>query len=396
MTVPKKTLEISPGVHWVGVKDWDRRMFDRLIPLPNGTTYNSYLVEGTEKTALIDTVNPGFEPELEAKVNQISNVSNIDFLVMNHAEPDHARALSHMLPLADEAKVLTSSKGSDMAVSLGHAAEDEIRIVDDGEVLDLGDKTLRFIDAPWLHWPETMFTYYEEGGVLFPCDFFGSHLASGKFFDEEIGEELVGYAKTYFGEIMMPFRKMAGRALDKIEDLDIEMIAPSHGPIYKNPENIVENYRKWVEGEVKEKVLIIYISMWGSTEKLAKALAETIASEGVEAVPVNLATGDIGKLAGEIVDSAGIVIGTPTVLGGPHPQIQHVTYLAKKLNPPTNYLGVVESHGWSGGAVSEISDMVGDMDAEVVGAVETLGSPTEEDFEQVVDLGKKLAERISG
>ncbi|KXB07058.1 metallo-beta-lactamase [candidate division MSBL1 archaeon SCGC-AAA382C18] len=394
MKIPQETLQISPGAHWVGVKDWDRRMFDRLIPLPNGTSYNAYLVQGEKKTALIDSVNPGFEESLEKKVRKISDPEEIDYFIMNHAEPDHANAISNMLSLSKNGEVLTTGKGKELAHELHYIEEENIREVKDGETLNLGEKTLRFIKAPWLHWPETMLTFYEEEGILFPCDFFGSHLASGKFYDEEIGDEVYNYAKSYYGEIMMPFNKMVRQALDKIEDLDIEMIAPSHGPIHKNPERIIEHYRKWSEGEVKEKVLIIYISMWGSTEKLVKVLTETIASENVEIVPVNLATTGLGKIAGEIVDSAGIIIGTPTVLGGSHPKIHHVAYLAKKLNPPTDYLGVVESHGWSGGAVFQLTDMLGDMDAEVVGSVGVLGSPEDEDIRKVINFGKEFANKV--
>lgn len=394
METPRKTLQVAPGVHWVGVKDWDRRMFDRLIPLPNGTSYNSYLVQGEEKIALIDSVNPGFEETLEEKVRQITDPGEINYLIMNHAEPDHANALAKMLSLSEAGEILTTEKGKDLAQAIHHIDESDIRVVQDGETLDLGNKTLRFIKAPWLHWPETMLTYYEEEGILFPCDFFGSHLATGKFYDKEIGGKIIDYAKSYYGEIMMPFSKMVGQALDKLEDLDIEMIAPSHGPMYKNPDQIMESYRNWSEGVVKEKVLIIYVSMWGSTKKLAEVLAETIASENVEVVPVNLASTDLGKIAGEIVDSAGIIVGTPTVLGGAHPKIHHVVYLAKKLNPPTRYLGVIESHGWSGGAVTQISDMLKNMDAEIVGAVEVLGSPRDEDIRDVVDFGKKFAEKV--
>ncbi|KXA92798.1 metallo-beta-lactamase [candidate division MSBL1 archaeon SCGC-AAA259E22] len=391
--IPRETLQIASDVHWVGVKDWDRRMFDRLIPLPNGTSYNAYLVRGDEKTALIDSVNPGFEDELEGKVRQLIDPGEIDYFVMNHAEPDHANAIPHMLSLSENGEILTTEKGKDLAESLHHVEEDDVQVVEDGETLDLGGKTLRFVHAPWLHWPETMLTFYEEEGILFPCDFFGCHLATGKFFDEEIEDGLIDLAKSYYGEIMMPFSKMVRQALEKIEKLDISMIAPSHGPIYKNPENIVNSYRKWSEGQVEKKVLIVYISMWGSTEKLVEALSQTIASEGVEVTPLNLATSDLGKLAGELVDSAGIIIGTPTVLGGAHPKIHHIAYLAKKLNPPVKFLGVVESHGWSGGAVSQISEMLGGMDAEVVGAVDVLGSPREE-LEEVVEFGKEFAGKI--
>ncbi|MBS3814933.1 MAG: FprA family A-type flavoprotein, partial [Hadesarchaea archaeon] len=243
-------------------------MFDRLIPLPNGTSYNSYLIQGKEKTALIDSVNPGFEEELEEKIRQVIDPAEIDYLIMNHAEPDHAHAIPHILSLTDNGEVLATEKGKELAQSHHHIPEEKIQVVENQEKLELGGKTLKFIEAPWLHWPETMLTFYEEKGILFPCDFFGSHLATSKFYDEEVGEELVRLAKGYYGEIMMPFRKMIKNALDKIEGLNIEMIAPSHGPIYKNPENIVNLYREWAEGEVKEKVLVIYISMWGSTQEM--------------------------------------------------------------------------------------------------------------------------------
>ncbi len=390
---PHKTRKIAPEIHWVGVKDWNRRMFDRLIPLPNGTSYNSYLVQGNEKIALIDGVNPGFEDKLEEKVQQLIDPKEIDYFIMNHAEPDHASAISHMLSISNNGKILTTEKGKGLAQSLYHISEDKIRAVEDRETLKLGGKTLKFIHAPWLHWPETMLTYCEEEEILFPCDFFGSHLATGKFFDEELGDELINLAKSYYGEIMMPFSKMVGRALDKIKQLDISTIAPSHGPIYKDPEKIMNSYRKWSEGRVEKKALIIYISMWGSTEKLVETISETIASEGIEVTPLNLATTDLGKLAEELVDSAGIIIGTPTVLGGAHPKIHHVAYLAKKLNPPAKFLGIVESHGWSGGAVSQLSEMLGGMDAEVVGAIDVLGSPREE-LDEVVSLGKNFSEKI--
>ncbi len=398
--MPKETLEILPGLHWVGVKDWDRRMFDRLIPLPKGTSYNAYLIQGEGSTTLIDSVNPGFEDDLEKKISQLTNIKEIDYIVMNHAEPDHAHAIPYLLSRCGRAKVLTSKMGKKMAISQHHIPEDRIQIVSDQETIDLGGKTLRFIDAPWLHWPETMFTFYQERGILFPCDFFGCHLATSKFFDQEIGEQLANYAKSYFGEIMMPFRKRARRALDKLDELEssvgkLKMIAPSHGPIYKNPSIIINLYRKWTDGQVEKKVLIPYVSMWGSTERMAKVLIETIATQGVEVIPFNLSTGDLGDLAAELVDSAGIILGTPTMLGGAHPLIHNIAYVAKKLNPPVRYFGIIESHGWAPTAVKQLTGMLEDLDAELVGAVEILGSPTEDDLSEVVEFGKKFAEKIS-
>lgn len=394
MQIPKKTVQLAPDVSWVGVKDWDRRMFDQLIPLPRGTTYNAYLIQGEEKTALIDTVNPGFEHELEAKVRQLMDPKDLDYLVMNHAEPDHSHGLPHMLSLTDNAKVVTRLKGKEMALSIYSLPEEKFKTVDDQEELDLGGKTLQFLHAPWVHWPETMMTFYQEEGILFPCDFLGAHLATSKFFAEEIGEQVIHHAKSYFGEIMMPFRPMVKRALEKLHPLNIEMIAPSHGPMYRIPETILKKYRQWGNGEVKKKVIVLYISMWGSTEKMAKVLTDTIASENVEVEPFHLPQRELDELARELVDAAGLIIGTPTVLGGAHPNMYYATYLAKKLNPPTKFLGVLESHGWGGGAVSQLAEMVDPMDAEILGTVEILGRPKEEDIKQVIELGKKVAETI--
>lgn len=394
MTYPRQIFQLAPQVYWVGVKDWDRHMFDRLIPLPKGTTYNAYLIQGEEKTALIDSVNPGFETDLEAKIREIMNPADIDYIIMNHAEPDHANAISHILSRTEHARVLTTEKGKEMARSLYSLPDDSIQTVKDQEVIDLGGKTLKFIRAPWLHWPETMFTFYEEEGILFPCDFLGAHMATSKFFADEIGDPVLYYAKSYFGEIMMPFRPMVKKALQKLEDIEIEMIAPSHGPMYRHPETILGKYRKWGRGHVKKKVLVVYISMWGSTERMAKVLTDTIASENVEVKPFHLPERGLDELARELVDSAGVIIGTPTVLGGAHPNMFYATYLAKALNPPTKYLGIIESHGWSGGAVRQLVDIVENMDAKIIGSVEAHGSPSENEIEEVIALGKKFAEKI--
>ncbi|MFW6104359.1 MAG: FprA family A-type flavoprotein [Candidatus Bipolaricaulota bacterium] len=394
MAIPREVREISSGVYWVGVRDWERKFFDKLVPLPEGTSYNSYLIQGEEKTALVDTVNPGFEKDLEEKIRQVTDPGNLDYLIMNHAEPDHANGLSHMASLAEDAEILATEKGKEIALSLYDLPENRLRVVEEGDILDLGGKTLEFIDAPWLHWPETMFTYFQEEGVLFSCDFFGAHIATPKIFADEFGEGYLERAKDYFGEIMMPFRPRARKAIEKLEEYEINIIAPSHGVIYRNPEKILEAHRSWTSGEVKEKVVIPYISMWGSTAEMVHVLTETIAAAGVDVVPFEVSSQSINALAGELVDSAAIVFGTPTVMAGPHPQIIYIATLAKKLNPPTKYFGVVESHGWAGGAVRELSKIVEGTSGELLGAVEVKGSPEEDDLDRVVELGKKFVEEI--
>ncbi|MFB6290317.1 MAG: FprA family A-type flavoprotein [Candidatus Bipolaricaulia bacterium] len=394
MSVPREVREISSNVYWVGVRDWERKFFDKLVPLPEGTSYNSYLVKGEEKTALIDTVNPGFEKDLEEKIREITDPEGLNYLIMNHAEPDHANALAHVASLAKDAEILATEKGKEMALSLYDLPEERLRVVEGGDTLDLGDKTLEFISAPWLHWPETMFTYLQEEGILFPSDFFGAHIATPKLYADEFGEDVLKRAKDYFGEIMMPFRPRAKRALEKLKPYEVNMIAPSHGVIYRNPEKILEAHRSWTSSEVENKILIPYISMWGSTTKMVEVLTETIAAEGVDVVPFEVSSQSLNSLAGELVDSAGIIFGTPTVLAGPHPQIIYIATLAKKLNPPAKYYGAVESHGWAGGAVREISKVVEDMSGKLLGSVEVEGAPRDEDMERVVELGKEFVEKI--
>ncbi|MFA9496627.1 MAG: FprA family A-type flavoprotein [Candidatus Bathyarchaeota archaeon] len=386
------TPTLSENVYYVGVKDPNKRMFDSLIPLPQGTTYNSYLIKGKNKTALIDTVNPGFEKEHHSRINQIQELETIDYLVMNHAEPDHASAIPYILGKNSKAKLVLTKRGAEAAKIYYKVNEERMHIVSDGDTINLGDKTLRFIEAPMLHWPETMFTYLEEDKILFPCDFFGLHTAYG-FYDDQV-PELIPFAQRYFGEIMMPYRSMGKRGLDKINHLEIELIAPSHGPIHRNPERILEAYRKWTNGETLQKVLVVYASMWKSTEKMINQLVEVLEEEGVEVAVYDLAYADIGDIARDLVDSRGIVLGTPTVLGRMHPLAVYAAHLVTVLKPPVKYGVVLTSYGWSKGALSHASEMLSPTGLEVVGAIEVNGVPESGDYKAVRDVAKSLAQKV--
>ena len=384
--------EISDHVYWVGARDWNRRVFDALIPLPQGTTYNAYLVRGKDKTALVDTVNPGFEEELAARINQVTDHNALDYVIMNHAEPDHAGAIPQVMKLNEGATLVTTEKGARMAEVYYGVQQDQILVVRDGDTIDLGGKTLRFIEAPWQHWPETMFTYLVENKVLFPCDFLGFHTAYG-LYDDQV-EEFVPFAQRYFGEILMPFRKMGQKALEKIEGLHIELIAPSHGPIHRNPERIMDLYRQWTAGETREKVVVVYVTMWQSTEAMIKAMVESLLAEGLEVSLHNLVYADLGDVARDLVDSRAIVLGTPTVLGGMHPLAIYAAHLVKALRPPLKYGVVLSSYGWGGGAVKQAAEILEPTKIEVVGAVEINGPPTDEDYGRIAELGKQLSGKI--
>ena len=396
MTKPMGTIAIAPNVFWVGVKDYNRRLFDGLIPLPHGTSYNAYLIVGKDKTALIDTVNPGFEKDLVDKIAQHMDPTKIDYVIMNHAEPDHANAAKHLLGIAKNAKLVAGAKGKEAAMMYFDIDASRIDVVDENSRIDLGGKTLKFVDAPWLHWPETIFTYLEEDKILFPCDFFGSHLAGGAFYSDEYGDEkALDMAKLYFAEIMMPFRKPGQAAIEKVKKLAPKIIAPSHGVIWREPKVILDEYSKWTAEKMEKKVMIAYVSMWGSTEKMVKALNEALVRKGISVNVFDLTNTEVGHIAKELVDTPVVVVGGPTVLGGVHPVAAYATLLVKTLRAPTKYGVVLTSYGWSGGAVKQIQALLEGTKLEVLGVVEVKGPPKQAEFDKVAELANKIEEKLN-
>jgi len=396
MSLPAKTVEIAPNISWVGIEDFHRRIFDSLITLPYGTSYNAYLVVGKSKTALIDTTGPGFEEELLAKVSRIVSPAKLDYVIMNHAEPDHAGAIPVVLAAAPNAKLVLTRKGAELAEALYHVPEARRQMVKEGDTIDLGGKTLRFIEAPWLHWPETMFTFAVEDKVLFPCDFFGTHLASDKLFDDEVSENLIPEAKRYFAEIMMPYNKMAIAGLDKALSAGPRVIAPSHGPVYRNPQRILTAYEQWVRGPLAKKAIVVYASMWDSTRKMAKVITDTISAEGVEAVPYDLLSADISHIARDLVDTSAVILGSPTVLAGLHPLAANALFLVKALRPRVKLAAFFGSFGWGGGAARQAKEMLEPAGFEILEVLDVKGAPTDKDLEAAMELGKKIAQRIKG
>ncbi len=384
--------QLKPGIHFVGSRDWDRRMFDALVPLPEGTSYNSYLLVGEDAVALVDTVNPGFEGELLAKLETILGDRNVDYVIMNHAEPDHAGGIPAVLERYPGAEVLATRRGIEMAQTYFGVEPEGSRVVADGDTVELGGKTLRFIEAPMLHWPETMFTYVEEDATLLTCDFFGSHTAAGLYADED--EDLIPRTKRYFGEIMMPYRRMADRALGKIADLDLDLVGPSHGPVYRDIGQILDHYRSWARGETGNKVLIAYVSMWGATRAMAHQMAQSLGDRGVDVNLYDILTTDTGDLARDLVDARAIVLGAPTVLSGMHPVGTGAANLVRALRPPAKYAAVLSSHGWSGGAMKQVEEVLGSTDLEMVGYIDVKGPATPDVLEQVDSLAADLAERL--
>ena len=385
------TREIKSGIYAVGAIDWDRRLFDELVPLPDGTSYNAYLIKGGEKTALIDTVDPAMTEVLTSNLKNLA-VSKLDYVIANHAEQDHSGSLPAILNIFPEARVVATPKCKDMLMDLLSIPEDKFRTAEDGETISLGDRTLRFIHAPWVHWPETMFTYLEEVKILFPCDFLGSHLATSDLF---VSDEATVYeaAKRYYAEIMMPFRAIIKRNLEKIQGLEIEIIAPSHGPAYDRPDFILDAYRDWISDGVKNEVIIPYISMHGSTKKMVDYLVGALMERGVTVKQFNLTDIDIGKLAIALVDAATIVIASPTVLAGPHPKVAYAAYLANALRPKLKFASIIGSYGWGGRMVEQLKGLIPNLKVEVLKPVVIKGIPGKEDFRALDRLALEISSK---
>ena len=386
-----KPREIRPNIYWVGAIDWDRRLFDALIPLPDGTSYNSYLIKGSEKTALIDTVDPTMQTVLINHLDQLG-IENIDYVVANHAEPDHSGTLPQVLEKNPHAKAIVTPKCKEMLIDLFMIPEERFMTVDDKETISLGDRTLEFIYAPWVHWPETMLTYLREDKILFPCDLFGSHLATTELYVTDEGQ-VYEAAKRYYAEIMMPFRTSIEKHLERIKDYNIELIAPSHGPMYDKPEFILKAYYSWVFDEPRNIVVLPYTSMWGSTRKMVKYLVGALAEKGVTVKQFDLTVTDIGKLAMALVDAATIVIGTPTVLAGPHPNAAYAAFLANALRPKLRFVSIIGSYGWGGRAVQQLAEMIPKLKVELLEPVLSKGFPREADFKALDNLAETIAQK---
>ncbi|MDD4024866.1 MAG: FprA family A-type flavoprotein [Kiritimatiellae bacterium] len=384
-----KPRQITQDVQWMGAVDWNRRLFDSLIPLPDGTSYNAYFVRGSEKSALLDTVDPAMWDVL---LHQLDGIEKIDYIVSHHTEQDHAGSIPTVLEMYPMATLVCSPKAK--ALLMDHLNLDETRIktVEDNETVSLGNKTLRFIHTPWVHWPETMVTFLPEDRILFSCDFFGSHLATTDLF---VGDNpyIAEAAKRYYAEIMMPFRSTIRNNMKKVRACEFDLIAPSHGPVYDNPEMILSAYEDWISDAVTNTVVLPYISMHGSTEIMVNYLTAALAERGVKVHKFDLSVTDIGKLAMSLVDAATIVIGTPTVHVGPHPIVFSATHLANALRPKLKHAAIIGSYGWGTKAVEQLTSLIPNLKVEVLGAVLCKGLPKSDTLAELDALADTIRDK---
>ncbi len=369
--------------------DWNRRLFDSLIPLPDGTSYNAYLVIGSEKTVLLDTTDP---PTVDVLMGQLADVSKIDYIVSHHAEQDHSGSIPKVLEKYPDAKLICSTKAKTMLMDLLTIPEERFVPVEDGEKISLGNKTLEFIYTPWVHWPETMVTYLPEDKILFSCDFFGSHIATSDMYVVDKCRVFEA-AKRYFAEIMMPFSPIIEKNLEKLKNYDIDIIASSHGQLIDDPAWIMDAYRQWVAGPRQNLVVLPYVSMHASTQKMVDYLVPKLVDNNVRVEVFDLTVTDIGKLAMALVDAATVIVGTPTVMAGPHPLAAYATFLANALRPRIKYLSIIGSYGWGGKTIEVLSSMIPNLKVEVIDPVLSKGLPSESTFNALDEMAATIAQK---
>jgi flavorubredoxin len=383
--------EIIENVFWVGAQDFKRRLFDSLVPTPDGTSYNAYLIKGSQKTVLIDTVDPTMSEVLLQNLVSL-NITKIDFIISNHAEQDHSGSIPFLLRQYPEAKVVTNEKCKDQLTHLLNINPEKIITIKDNETLDLGNFTLRFIFAPWVHWPETMFTYLQEPNILFSCDFLGSHFASTDIFSKDL-DEILPQFKLYYAEIMMPYRAQIKSHLQKLDTIKPAIIAPSHGPIHLLSSRPISAYKQWASDNVKNETVLMYVSMHGSTEKMANHLLSELTRQGIKVHLFELSSTDIGKLASALVDAGSLIFGGPTVVNGLHPLLAYAAYLVSMLKPKARLITMFGSYGWAQKMQEQLLNILSSTKAEVIPGVFCKGCPNNESMQALSNLATEISHR---
>ncbi len=337
---------------------------------------------------LIDSVDPE-KKEILMENLKSTGVDSIDYVIAHHGEQDHSGSIPFVLERYPMAKVVTNSKCKVELMDLLLLEDSDFIVVEDGQELPLGNKTLRFIFTPWVHWPETMVTYLPEDKIIFTCDFMGTHYSVEQISVDDPAKLYIP-AKRYFAEIMMPFRTSVTKNLGLIKDLDFDTIAPSHGPVHRDRDFMMNCYRDWASDDVKNEVVLAYVSMHGSTHKMVEHLKAALEKQGILVRLFNLSDVDTGALAMALVDAATVVLGCSTVLVGPHPKAMYAAYLVKVLRPKTRYLSIIGSYGWGGKMVEQLGEVLSGLKAEVISPVIAKGYPKKNDFKALDELAEKI------
>ncbi|OGR28565.1 MAG: MBL fold metallo-hydrolase [Desulfobacterales bacterium RIFOXYA12_FULL_46_15] len=391
-----KPIEIADGIYSVGCRDWDIRDFHGYSTY-EGTTYNAFLVLG-EKNILIDTVKEKFSDELISNISKIINPENIDIVISNHTEMDHSGAIPKVLSLIGEEKPLYCSKMGAKNLKSHFNRDFNFKVVGTGDELKIGNRTFSFLETRMLHWPDSMFTYFKEGGILFSSDAFGQHYAGDKFFDDEIGDEIIPHARKYYANILLHFSPRVQALLKDVAkmNLKLNMICPDHGIIWRdNPSKIIGAYDKWSRQEPAKKVVIIFDSMWESTTKMARSITSGIESEDVHVRLMNTRKWHRSDIMTEIIDAGAIAVGSPTLNNSIFPVIADVMTYIKGLRPQNKIAVAFGSYGWSGEAVNILNREFAEMKLDIIDeGVKVQYVPDEDDLNRCFDLGVKIAKTL--
>lgn len=389
-----QNAQLAKGIYQVGAVDWVTRDFHG-YKTPRGVTYNSYLIVD-EKICLIDAVKMPFAKEQLERVAKIIDPAKIDYVVINHVEPDHGSGLPAIMEVATRAKVIITEQGRGEAVKY-FGKEYDFRTVKNGDSLSLGQRTLKFIPLPMLHWPDSMATYLEEDQILFSNDAFGQHYSTSfKFDDENDLPELYYEAKKYYANILMPFGKLIVKALDSLASLPIRMIAPSHGLVWRSHvADILAMYKKWSLAQTDPFVMVVYDSMWGSTEIMARRILEGLTAAGVRAKLYRMAESDKSEMVADLLSARGILAGSSTLNNGMLPNMAAFLYYIKGLKPQNKTGAAFGAYGWAGGAQADIEQAMKAAGISVeLGGPTLKWAPTQEEIQRCFDFGREFGQKM--
>ncbi len=397
-------VKLAKDVYWVGAVDWTLRDFHGYTT-SRGTTYNAYLIID-ERPTLIDVVKRGFFDELVFNIEEVIPLRELKYVVLNHMEPDHTGVLTQMLKEAPQAELVASQR-CEPALSKYHKLDRQALKVKTGDELLLGSRKLRFIEVPMLHWPDSMMTYLVDEDILFSSDAFGQHLATATRFDDQCDLEVLMYeAAKYYANIILPYSSLVLNKLNELEklQLNIKLLAPGHGVIWRaHITDIVESYKYWASASSTNKVVIVYDTMWGSTEQMAKAVMEGVANEGVEVQLYHLRKSEWSHIIKELMDAKALLVGTPTLNNTTFPTVagflNHVRglftrYLKRVGVEKKRFALAFGSYGWSGEAVKEVGKQLEEMGFEVLPPLSIQYLPSREEIRSLVEFGRKVAEKV--
>ncbi len=388
-------VELKRGIYWVGAIDWNIRDFHG-YSTSMGTTYNAYLILD-EKNVLVDTVKAPFFSEMLGRISEIIEPSKIDIVVSNHVEMDHSSSIPQVVERIGNPLVVTSERGQ-KGLEKHYKRPMNFKVVKTGEAISIGRRSLVFVEAPMLHWPDSMFTYIPEDRLLLPNDAFGQHIASSYRFEDEVGENVMKHAAKYFANILWPLAPLILKKVDEVMKMGIpiDMIGPSHGLIWrKDPARIIQTYVDWSRGKAKQKVLVVYDTMWGSTEALAKAVLKGLIEEGMEAKLLHLRSNHRSDIIEEMLEARGVLLGSPTLNNGMFPTMGDFLTYMKGLRPKGKVFGLFGSYGWGGGAVKEMRKSLEQEKFEVWEKELTAQYiPDPEEIKKAIEFGKEFARKV--